>query len=141
MESPAPTPRPAPDVFITDNLSLFRVSRPSVLLIGADHDTDRVMQLITASGHDAIASWPEAASATLPASPLTLLVRNVAAFDATEQQRLHHWLDERSGSARVIATSPIRLYELVESGQFFDSLYYRLNVVCLEAATFETAPA
>jgi hypothetical protein len=141
MESPAPTRRPTPDVFLADNLSLFRVSRPSVLLIGTNDDTDRVMQLIIASGDDAVASWPAAASATLPPSPVTLLVRNVAAFDATEQQRLHHWLDQRSGIARVIATSPIRLYELVERGHFLDSLYYRLNVVCLEATAFETASA
>jgi hypothetical protein len=33
------------------------------------------------------------------------------------------------------------LYGLVERGPFLESLYYRLNVVCLEAAAFETASA
>ena len=68
-------------------------------------------------------------------------MRNVASLDAQEQERLHHWLGERSGAVRVIATSPVPLYGLVERRQFLEPLYYRLNVVCLEAAAFETAAA
>ena len=56
MESSAP--RQTTDVFLADNWCLFRVSRPSVLLIGAEHDTDRAVQVITAHGEDAIAAWP-----------------------------------------------------------------------------------
>ena len=58
-----------------------------------------------------------------------------------EQERLHQWLGERSGAVRVIATSPVPLYGLVERRQFLEPLYYRLNVVCLDAAAFETASA
>jgi hypothetical protein len=139
MNSPAP--RQAPDVLLADNWSLLRASRPSVLLIGAAHHTDRVVHVITAWGDDPIASWPEAAVAARSSSTVTLIVRDVASFDAQEQERLHRWLDERSGAARVIATSPVPLYGLVERGQFLESLYYRLNVVCLEVAGFETASA
>ena len=42
MESPAP--RHAADVFLADTWRLFRVSRPSVLLIGADPDIERAIQ-------------------------------------------------------------------------------------------------
>jgi hypothetical protein len=137
MESPAP--RQTTDAFLADNCWLFRLSRPSVLLIGAARDTDRAIQSIMAHGADAIAAWPEGATTTRPAGEaLTLLVRNVASFDAQEQQRLHHWLGERSGAVRVIATSPRPLYELVERGQFLEPLYYRLNVVCLDAAASAT---
>jgi hypothetical protein len=113
-----------------------------VLLIGAEPDTDRAIQSITAQGQDAIAAWPDASAAPLPpATPFTLLVRNAASLDAHEQERLHHWLGERSGAVRVIATSPVPLYGLVERHQFLESLYYRLNVVCLEAAALQIAPA
>ena len=56
-----------------------------------------------------------------------------------EQERLHRWLGERSGAVRVIATSPVPLYDLVEHHQFLEPLYYRINVVCLDAAAFESA--
>jgi hypothetical protein len=138
MESSAP--RQTNDVFLPGNWCLFRVSRPSVLLIGADHDTDRAIQFITADGQDSIAGWPEAGAGRLPATPsVTLLVRNVAALVPEEQERLHQWLGERSGSVQVIATTPVPLYDLVERRQFLEALYYRLNVVCLEAAAFEGA--
>jgi DNA-binding NtrC family response regulator len=138
MESPAPSQ--TTDVFLADNWPLFRVSRPSVLLIGAERDTDRAIQSITANAEDAVAAWPQAEVGPLPlAAGLTLLVRNVASLDAQEQARLHRWLGERSGAVRVIATSSVALYGLVERRQFLEPLYYRLNVVCLDAAALETA--
>jgi hypothetical protein len=127
------------EVFLADSWRLFRVSRPSVLLIGADSAADRAIQLITAHD-DIITKWPEAQAARLPSSSVfTLLVRNVALLEAGEQERLHQWLGDRSGLVRVIATSATPLYGLVERRQFLEPLYYRLNVVCLEAAAFETA--
>lgn len=138
MESPAP--RHTEDVFPDDTWYLFRVSRPSVLLIGADPDVERAIQFITASELDAIAVWPVGEGQPLPASQaITVLVRHVAALDANQQQRLHRWLSERSGAVPVIATTPVPLYELVEQHLFLEPLYYRLNVVCLSATAFEPA--
>jgi hypothetical protein len=127
------------DIFLADNWRLFRVSRPSVLVIGAESVTDRVIESITAPGGEVIRTWPDAGTAPLPSAAFTLLVRNVASLDADEQARLHQWLGERLGTVRVIATSPVPLYGLVERRQFLEPLYYRLNVVYLEAAAFETA--
>ena len=41
------------------------------------------------------------------------------------------WLDDRSGSAQVIATSASPVFPNVVRGLFSDSLYYRLNTVTL----------
>ena len=132
-------PRHTADVFPGDTWRLFRVSRPSVLLIGADADVERAIQVITASELDAIAVWPGAEGQALPGSDaMTILVRHVASLDAQQQERLHHWLGDRSGGVRVIATSPMPLYDLVEQHQFLEPLYYRINVVCLEATAFES---
>jgi hypothetical protein len=125
---------------LADDWCLFRVSRPSVLLIGAEPDTDRAIQFITASAVDAIVAWPAADGQPLPgAAAVTLVVQNVASFDAQQQERLHRWLGEQSGAVRVIATSPEPLYALVERQRFLEPLYYRLNVVCLEAAALDTS--
>jgi transcriptional regulator of acetoin/glycerol metabolism len=138
MKSPAPGQ--TTDALLADNWSLFRVSKPSVLLIGAEHETDRAIQSITANSADTVAAWPQVdAGPPSPAAGFTLLVRDVASLDAHEQARLHRWLGERSGAVRVITTSSVSLYGLVEQRQFLEPLYYRLNVVCLDAAAFETA--
>jgi hypothetical protein len=137
MES---SPNHTVDRFPDDAWRLFRVSRPSVLLIGADPDIERAIRFITASEPDAVALWPGAEGQPLPApDAMTLLVRHVVSLDLPQQERLHRWLDQRPGAVRVIATSPVPLYDLVEQRQFLEPLYYRINVVCLNAATFESA--
>jgi hypothetical protein len=118
---------------------LFRVSRPSVLLIGADPDVERAIQFITANELGEIAVWPAAESRALPSDGITILVRDAASLAAHEQERLNRWLGERSGAVRVIATSSVPLYDLVEQHRFLEPLYYRINVVCLDAAAFGSA--
>ncbi len=54
-------------------------------------------------------------------------------LDRREQARLNDWLAERGDEVRVIATSPQPLYDRVERREFLEPLYYRLNVVCLDA--------
>jgi hypothetical protein len=138
MESPAP--RSVTDVFPDDAWCLFRVSKPSVLLIGADADVERAIQLIIASELTAIALWSAVEGSPLPAADATtVLVRHVASLDRQQQERLHRWLGDRSGAVRVIATSPVPLYDLVEQHRFLEPLYYRINVVCLDTAAFESA--
>ena len=60
-------------------------------------------------------------------------------LDTADQHRLNHWLDQRVGDVRVIATTPEPMYELVEREQFLEALYYRLNVVCIESGRLERA--
>jgi hypothetical protein len=110
-----------------------------VLLIGADTDVERATQIITASELGEIAVWPAAESRELSSEGMTILVRDAASLSADEQERLNRWLGERSGAVRVIATSSVPLYDLVEQRRFLEPLYYRINVVCLDAAAFESA--
>ena len=59
----------------------------------------------------------------------TLVLLEVAGMAPREQARLLRWLQERSGSVQVAATSAEPLFPLVEAGRFDASLYYRLNTV------------
>ena len=63
----------------------------------------------------------------------TVVLSDVAELTLADQQRLNSWLAAADHRPRVISTSRASLFPLVEAGMFVDSLYYRLNVVCLRA--------
>jgi DNA-binding NtrC family response regulator len=60
-----------------------------------------------------------------------LIVRDVAALTAADQQRLLRWLESGERS-QVLSTTSEPLFSLVERGQFLANLFYRLNVVRLD---------
>lgn len=127
-----------PDAAVTfdwenDAWAVVRQSRPNVLLIGPDAHMDSAITSVAGRAPAFIPDW-SAAVAQAPAemAPDTIVVRNVAALDDGEQHRLHQWLEERIGTVRVIATAAAPMYPMVERAEFLESLYYRLNVVCVE---------
>lgn len=71
----------------------------------------------------------------------TLLLRNVAALNRIEQERLRDWLARTSDTTQVVATSTTPVFPLVERGAFLDALYYRLNMTYLEVGGQATARA
>lgn len=116
-----------------DAWALVQQSRPNVLLIGPDADMDSAITSVAGRAPGCIPDWSVAVAQTPPdLTPDTIVVRNVAGLDGGEQRRLHRWLDERVGSVRVIATAATPMYPMVERAEFLESLYYRLNVVCVE---------
>jgi DNA-binding NtrC family response regulator len=62
----------------------------------------------------------------------TLVLHSVGTLDRDDQRRLIEWLDRPWPRPQVVSTSPAPLLAEVERGVFFDSLYYRLNTVCLQ---------
>lgn len=68
------------------------------------------------------------------ASETTLLIDDVEHLSATAQQALVHFLKRRSNTssangARIIATTSVKLPELVARGKFREDLYYRLHAL------------
>ncbi len=117
-----------------DDWRLFRLSRPNVLLIGPELDMDDAIASITGCPADSVACWTNrTAREPQDSSPDTIVVRNVMALDTAEQHRLNQFLEERLGGVRVIATTPEPMYSLVAQRRFLESLYYRLNIVCVES--------
>jgi hypothetical protein len=116
-----------------DAWALLRHVRPNVLLIGPDATMDSAIASVAGRSPQCLPDWSRALALAPPdVAPDTIVVRNVAALDLREQHRLHRWLDERVGHVRVIATAAAHMYPLVERAEFLESLYYRLNVVCVE---------
>jgi DNA-binding NtrC family response regulator len=63
----------------------------------------------------------------------TVVLSDVEELPLEDQQRLNAWLAAADHRPRVISTSRASLFPMIEAGMFVDSLYYRLNVVCVDA--------
>ncbi len=67
-----------------------------------------------------------------PTRPGTLILRHIGQMSSDDQQRLNEWLPVAGRRLRIISTSPVSLMPLIRRGAFYETLYYRLNVVCVE---------
>jgi hypothetical protein len=63
----------------------------------------------------------------------TLLLNDVAAMTLSQQVMLYDWLSDRRGEMQVVSVTSAPLEALVEDGQFLEGLFYRLNVLRLNA--------
>lgn len=63
-----------------------------------------------------------------------LIMQDVDLLTAAEQSRMLAWMCRASQHTRVVATTTRPLFPLVARGLFDDSLYYRLNMILLQAA-------
>ncbi len=62
----------------------------------------------------------------------TLFLDEVGELSPAHQAELMHLLDRVDGRVRLIASSSVDLYQMMQEGVFREDLYYRLNVVPLE---------
>ena len=108
---------------------LLVIAPVNVLLIGEPLTTSAVVDalrphlvepLSTVDGHDTL---------NLPCVG-TVVLSDVEGLVRADQQRLNTWLtDHRS---RLITTSRGSLFPMIAAGMFIESLYYRLNTVCID---------
>jgi DNA-binding NtrC family response regulator len=59
-----------------------------------------------------------------------LILHGVDALVHADQRRLLDWLGDAL-AVKVISTAPAPLLPRIERGAFLDSLYYRLNTICI----------
>jgi DNA-binding NtrC family response regulator len=81
----------------------------------------------------------------------TLFLADVAALTLTQQIVLNDWISAERGWARmdrggigagrggvqIVSLTSAPLWPLVEDGDFLEGLFFRLNVVCLQAQSME----
>ena len=104
-------------------------AHPNLLLEGDVAATAIVIAALAPHLGQPIDCWAGKPPACRPA---TLLVREVAAMDAADQQLLMQWLDSPGERVHVVATSSKPLFPLVLRGAFMEDLYYRINVLRFE---------
>jgi hypothetical protein len=104
----------------------------NLLLIGPDAATRGFLAPLMASLALPVV-YCDGAQPEFPNGPVgSLIVCDVGRLTRAHQQQLLEWLNDRSGSARVIATSTRPVFPNVQRDLFSDDLYYRLNTVMLQ---------
>jgi hypothetical protein len=68
----------------------------------------------------------------------TLLLSDVAQMTLDQQLELHEWMGGHREDVQIISVTTGRLADLLESGQFYEGLFYRLNVITLQAIVGES---
>lgn len=97
---------------------------------GADRVLETLMAVVRAPFHVCTLPGP----LELPSHKTgTFFLENASALTLAQQIRLQDWMSANLGRIQVISVVFDPLYPMVEQGQFLEGLFYRLNVVSLEA--------
>ncbi|OFV93061.1 MAG: hypothetical protein A3G76_07960 [Acidobacteria bacterium RIFCSPLOWO2_12_FULL_65_11] len=113
--------------------AILSTHHPNILVFAPGLPAEGVIQELTPVLRPPLRYWDVAAAMSWPVNAAgSLIVRDVAALDATEQRNLHLWLNQRPAErTQVLSVTPVPLFPLMERGAFLDALYYRLNVLHL----------
>ena len=115
-------------------LQLAEKHRVNVLLMGTNDVVHRVMAALHEQLPEPVARWSPGDQFVLP--PVeeggTMLLNDVGSLAIQEQIQLLEWLTTAHGKTQVVSTTPGLLLPRVKAGAFIDTLYYRLNTVCLD---------
>jgi hypothetical protein len=126
---------------LADLLSVLRLQRPNVLVVGAAIDADSTFDLMRPYLGSPTMTWQPRETPIPPmARCRTLVIRDVDALDADQQQYAASLLRATSGRMQVISISGGSLFPLVQRGKFLDHLYYQLNVVYVDLTEETSVP-
>jgi Sigma-54 interaction domain len=113
---------------------LARTAHVNLLLIHRNREIQNLLDLIVSDLPKPVATWRPGERLLLPPSarPGTLVLRDVGALSADDQERLAKWLEDAEGRTQVVSTTASPLLPRVQSGRFDETLYYRLNTVYVD---------
>ena len=117
------------------DLSVARITRANILLVGNDRQVSRLVRLAVADFNQAAVVSCRNGQLRLPSTSLragTIVIRDVDALSSDDQVKLCEWLNTRSDRAQVVSTASAPIVPLVDSSLFNDALYYRLNMVYVD---------
>ena len=107
-----------------------------MLLTGTHVAISAALAALHFSVRQPVVTWWAAGPLVLPSLPCsgTLILREVDLLAWEDQERLMDWLEHVWRKVQVVSTTCLPLYRLVESGDFLDTLYYRLNPLYIVTA-------
>ena len=117
---------------LSTDIDMARMGSTNVLLIGpvgrcekviATLGPDLIEPIIACRAREGLALPP-------PAMVGALIIHGVDELAQADQQRLLDWLGD-AVAVKVISTATAPLMPRIERGAFRDSLYYRLNTICI----------
>jgi hypothetical protein len=108
--------------------------RVNLLFVGVNGAVERVLEQLQIELHQTVTTRrPGQRLVVPPISPApTLILHDVGSLEADDQKRLLQWLEVTEGTAQVISTTTTSLLTRVQQREFSDTLYYRLNTVCVD---------
>jgi Sigma-54 interaction domain len=126
-----PVPPPTRLAIQAGDWNTFVGSRANAIVVGTEEAALGVWTAVWPSLQKPI-HWVEAERLSLPRrSAGTLILQGADDLSACDQQQLLEWLEGDARATRILTTTRRPLFPLVESGQFLEALYYRLNVILL----------
>ncbi|HKR08222.1 MAG TPA: hypothetical protein VJS39_03455 [Gemmatimonadaceae bacterium] len=129
----APGWDPLPPSVPPEEFEILRAWHPNLLIGGSREATTAALDALCDVLRPTIVSWAGGGALPMPSlsNARTLILRDADLLSPEDQQRLLAWLKQDSRSVQVVATATRPLVELVESANFDASLYYALNVICI----------
>jgi transcriptional regulator of acetoin/glycerol metabolism len=117
-----------------EDLRRMGMPRVNVLLVGVGGMTRNVVGMLLRDRDEPIASWAPGERLLLPpvARGGTVVLHEVGALSHDDQLHLLHWLEHAVARTQVISTTSRSLLAQVQSGAFIETLFYRLNTICLD---------
>lgn len=108
--------------------------RVNLLLTGRDGVIEYLLDALLPDLREPIGRWSPGDRLLLPPSTLigTMIFQDVGAMSVGDQRRLMEWLTH-AGRTQVICTTPSPLLRQVEAETFIEALYYRLNIISVDA--------
>ncbi len=119
------------------DLLLMGMPRVNLLLIAPDGVVRFVLESLLLDLQEPIVRWRPGERLALPSTEDTgtLVLHDASALSADDQLRLLDWLERAEGRTQVVSTSSTPLLPRVHAGSFIDTLYYRLNTVCVDVTS------
>lgn len=113
--------------------------RANVLLIGPDDAVERVLDSLLPHCRQPVFRWTTPTPLALPPTGVagTMIIENTGRLPLGDQRRLFDWLTTTGGTTQIVSTARTSLVPLIATAAFIDALYYRLNIICIDA----TAPS
>ena len=119
------------------DLQVGSIPRTNVMVVGSAEATRIVVDMLRLDLRGPIARWRAGQPLDLPAPghAATLIIEHLTRLTRDEQLRVLRWLEDVSGKIRVVSTTAAPVWPQVQSGEFNEVLYYRLNTVFVDMGT------
>jgi len=116
-------------------LALLGMPRVNLLLSGPDGVIEYLLDALLPDLREPVGRWCPGEQLLLPPPTLigTMIFQDVGQMPAADQRRLLDWLRGAAGRTQVISTTSVDLMPLIERGEFLEDLFYRLNIVRIDA--------
>jgi hypothetical protein len=115
-------------------MELQQMGKPTVnlLLTGMDVVINNVLQVLMPDLRKPVTTWRQGERLVLPpvTKAGTLILHDVGTLARDDQRRLLEWTRAAS-RMQVVSTTRAALLPRVQAGAFIDTLYDRLNTVCV----------